>query len=155
QWQELQMAWESIDLLTQAEAVLAMERAMSEKIFADGRQSYSAVSSVAMFGSGSSTTGLAELAELSKDLLDNPQDARRNMAERSLGYWFWKYWQSYDDELAKAQAMQAAIETVRKIRREHRLQPALTNLDQTTALLAQQHPSAGTWRGYSLLRDPS
>ena len=149
---ELQKMWASVDLLTQAESVLAMERAMGEKVFAEGRQSYAVITS-GSFSAGAKGSGLAELTQMGKDVLDDPKEGLRALARRYPGYWAWRCWQSYEDELANMQIVQAGIEAGRVARKDRALGLALKQLGQTAAAIQNAHPNVGKWLGYSLASD--
>ena len=148
QLKALQATWEPMDFLGQAEAALAMERAQSEKTFAEARDSGNLVR--AFFGTGSGASGLAELAELGKGVLENPQQGLRAIVHRYPGFWAWKWWQSYDDELASDEMTQAALEAVRRARREKMLGPAFDELERAAAKVRQAHPKAGLLLGYGI-----
>lgn len=148
----LQKSWESVDFLAQAESTLAMERAMGAKTFVAGRQSYSVIANGG-FSSGLSGSALAELTQLGKAVLDNPKEGLQSLAHRYPGYWKWKLWQSYDDELASAEAIQASLEAVRTARKGHVFGPALKDLEKRGADIRKSHPLAGQWLGYSIAND--
>jgi hypothetical protein len=154
QLQELQQAWNSMDVLTQAEATLAMERAVHSDLFARGRLSYL---NIAPFftRSGFGSSGLSELAQIGKEVLDNPKEGLNSLARRYPGYWKWKCWQSYDDELADAQTIQAAMEAVRAMREQGAFGPALQAYEQATNAVLAAHPSSGLWMPCSVARDGS
>jgi len=149
QLQELQATWESIDYFSQAESALSMERAMVTKTFDAARESYAAIGSGAFPGTAANSS-LAELAQLGKEVLDNPKEGLSNMARRYPGYWGWKLWQSYDDEIANAQLYQAALEAVRAVREHHALGPALKEFTQSANRIRRSHPRAGAWLGLSI-----
>jgi hypothetical protein len=153
QLQELQRAWASVDVSSQMEAAMAMERALGEKTFAEGRESYAGIASASFYGGGTGASGLAELAQIGKDMLDDPKKGFGNLTRRYPGYWAWKCWQSYDDELANAQTSQAALAAIRSAREQKALGPALAGFEQATEQIQKAHPSAGVWLGYSLARD--
>src|SRR5207249_3455478 len=88
--------------------------------------------------------------QLGKKVLDDPGKGLSAIARRYPGYWGWKCWQSYEDELANMEVLQAGIEAVRKARHEQVLGLALKQFEQSSALLRQAHPGAGKWLGYSL-----
>src|SRR5437867_882644 len=148
---ELQGAWASVDFLSQTEAALAMERAMGEKTFEVGRGSYAMIS--AGFSGASAASSLAELKQLGQDVIDNPKEGLRNMARRYPGYWHWKWWQSYDDELANAEIIQASLEAVRAAKKERFFWPALQELEKSAVRVRKAHPRAGQWLGYSWADD--
>jgi hypothetical protein len=148
QLREVQAAWESVDWLAQAEAALEMERATGEQLFHEARESYSVLASGG-YWTRPNSSGLSELAQMGKETLSDPFQGLSDIARRYPGYWSWKCWQSYEDELAHMEVLQAGIEAVRKARREQVLGPALKQLDQNSALLQQAHPRAGRWLGYS------
>jgi hypothetical protein len=107
---ELQALWEPMEFLSQTEAALEMDRAMSPLEFAEERQSYSRLYAAANYG-GSGKSGLAELRELGQNVLEDPKEGAKAIVRRYPGYWAWKWWQSYDDELADAEALQACLES--------------------------------------------
>src|SRR5262249_22300600 len=76
-------------------------------------------------------------------------EGAKALVRRYPGYWAWKWWQSYDDELADAEALQACLEAVRTARRDHAIAPARRQFDEKAALVGQAHPGAETMRGYS------
>src|ERR1043166_3932837 len=130
------------------EALLEMERATGEQLFHEARESYSVLASGG-YWTRPNSSGLSELAQMGKETLSDPFQGLSDIARRYPGYWSWKCWQSYEDELAHMEVLQAGIEAVRKARREQVLGPALKQLDQNSALLQQAHPRAGRWLGYS------
>src|SRR6266404_4408622 len=145
QLRELQNTWESVDVLSQAESALAMERALSEKTFAKARESFPRTA----FPPRPANTGLAELRELGEGLLEDPKQGIKAILQRYPGYWAWKWWHSYDDELASAEAVQAGLEAVRRARKEHANAPAHKQFDNEVALVKQAHAGADTWLGIS------
>jgi hypothetical protein len=147
QLKALQTSWETIDWLSQAESALAMERASLAKAYAQARGSASVAQ--AMFASGSSTSGLSELAELGKEVLQHPQAGLRSFMKRYPVYWAWRWWQSYDDELADAETTQAALDAVRQAKREKVPGPACKGFDEASTRIRQAHPKAGAYFGYS------
>ncbi|HWX20368.1 MAG TPA: hypothetical protein VN578_10760 [Candidatus Binatia bacterium] len=98
-------------------------------------------------GTGGGGSALSELAELGKGVLENPRAGLKAIVYRYPGYWAWKWWQSYDDELANAQMVQASLEAARKARQEKALGRAFQQLDCEAAKLRQAHPRAGMWFG--------
>ena len=149
QLRQVQAAWESLDLLTHMEAAFAMTRAVEAEGLAAWRESYSNLQG-GPFGSGVGSSGMAELAQLTKDVFNDPQEGIKALAQRYPGYWCWRYWQSYDEELASAQTIQAALDAVRKTRKEHALAPAREQFDRAEAHVQQVHPPARNWVGYSV-----
>ncbi len=145
----VQTSWESMDLMTQAESVLAMARAVDGTGFAAWRKSYPALAASGL-GGGTAGSGLAELAQLGKDVIDDPKQGLKALVTRYPGYWAWKGWQSYDEELAAAQVIQAALETVRAARQGEALGEALRQFDQRVAKVRQELPMAQNWFGYSM-----
>jgi hypothetical protein len=150
QLQQLQMAWDAIDLLTQMESVLAMERAISQQVFAEARGSQTAYGAANNAGGDSALT---ELSDMARKLVNEPGDALKNMVHRYPRYWAWKYWHSYEDELVGMLLVQAGIDAVRKARKEQALGPALKQFSQEDARLRRTYPKAGHWFGYSLLTE--
>jgi hypothetical protein len=150
--QELQTAWASVDFLTQTESALAMERAMGEKVFGEARRSFAVIAGGG-FSAGTVSSGFTELTQIGKAMLDDPKGGLAALARRYPGYWAWKGWQSYEDELANMQIIQAGIEATRTARKTKALGPALKQFDQTATALRQAHLSVGKWLGYSLMDD--
>ncbi len=147
QLQALQSRWEAIDFLAQAAAALAMERVTAEDTYANARASYDFVSSWSP--TGGSSSALSELAQMGKDVLDNPEEGLKAALHRYPGYWGWRWWQSYTDELANAEVNQVAIETVRRVQREKCWCPALKEMDAGIAAVKAKYPRAGQWLGFS------
>ncbi len=141
----LQADWEGVDVLPQFEAALAMERAMTGPAFAECRKSPRAV--LAMTRPGGASSGLAELAELGKAVLDHPGEGLKEIARRYPGYWAWKGWWSYEDELVQLQFLQADLAAVREVKNEKCFAPALTRCDQAHEAIRKAHPKAGSWLG--------
>jgi len=146
QLRELQSAWESVDFAEQTEAVLAMERVSDTLTFSHWRESYPSPSELGL--ADSSKSGLAELRELGQNVLEDPKEGAKALWHRYPGYWTWKWWQSYDDELVSAETVQACLETVRAARKDHPIAPVQKQLAQQAALINQAHPGAGTWLGF-------
>jgi hypothetical protein len=144
QLSDLQAAWESVDLLGQAESVFAMERPFVELSLADGRRSYSAVGS--LFGAAG-PTGFRELAEMGKELLEHPKNGLREFAHRYPGYWAWRWWQSYDDELVSLESLQAGIEAVQVARQQNGFAPATKQLQRKLESIHRAHAVANRWLG--------
>lgn len=149
QLQQVQATWESVDLLTQAEAAFAMSRAVEESGLAAWRESYPNLQG-GPFATGGGGSGLAELAQLSKDVLNDPKEGIKALAQRYPGYWCWRYWQSYDEELASAETIQAALDAVRKARKDHALAPAREQFDREDTRVQRLYPPAANWLGYSV-----
>ncbi|HEY5913129.1 MAG TPA: hypothetical protein VJA21_21270 [Verrucomicrobiae bacterium] len=137
----LQDRWQELDLLSQAEAVLACERLFIEKTFDAGRGSFSAVN----FQPGGSASGLAELAQVGKEIVDNPAAGVKSAVHRYPGYWAWKYWQSYDDEIAYGEILQAAIAAVRRAKTAGSPAIAVSDFNASAAAVSAAHPSAFKW----------
>lgn len=139
QLQLLQTAWQNLDFYTQAEGALSMERITAEQYVQQARQSASVARS--LFAAGSSpNSALAELAELGKGVLENPHEGLRALLNRYPGLWIWRYWGSYDDELAAAEVTQAGIECVRQARAHEPLALALKGFVNKCARV---HPDSG------------
>ena len=144
---ELQRLWEALDLVAQAEPVLEMERAFSPTAFDHARQSYSVLSGSS---AGLLSSGMPDLVQLGKEAFENPQGALRGFLHRYPGYCGWKFWQSYDDELASAKAAQAGLEAVRLARRTGVLGPAIRQFERSVAEIREAHPRAGIYSGLTL-----
>ncbi len=147
---QLQTGWESVDFLTPAEAALSMERVMAGHTIAEMRTSpQSAMATFNPMG-GTATSGLAELMELGQGVLQDPAKGMKELFRRYPGYWAWKWWWSYADELAQMKFQQADLVAVREARTERSFGPALARCDQTMAAIRKQHPKAGAWIDYDL-----
>jgi hypothetical protein len=148
----LQADWEAVDFLTQAEAALAMERAMSEKYLADLRASpRSLLAAMNPMGGGVSPgSGLDELMELGKGVLDDPRQGLKELLHRYPGYWGWKWWWSYDDELAQMQYVQADLIALRELRKEKCFAPALQRCEQANEAIRKARPKARAWFDFGL-----
>jgi len=103
----LQKQWETLDYSGQIEAALAMELALQRELIAQMRDSRQ--TAVAMVGQPQTSTILHELKELGETAIHDPGTALKELLARYPGYWRWKWWRSYQDELALMRAAQAAI----------------------------------------------
>jgi hypothetical protein len=139
QLMDLQGAWQSVEFWSQAEAALAMERPFSEHGFAAGRQSYSAINL------GPSSSGFSELTQMGKEVLDNPTEGFRTFLHRYPGYWGWKFWQSYNDELQSFEAVQAGLEAIRSTKRENVAGMVFMEFQQKTARVPEARQKTSRW----------
>jgi hypothetical protein len=144
--ERLQNLWQSVDFVSQAASALAMEGAFLEGNFTAGRESYTGVG---LFGGGSSGSGLAELAQMGKDVLDDPGEGIKSVLHRYPAYWGWKYWQSYKDELASAEAIQAALEQLRRAKTGCPFGVVMADFETRLAAVRNRYPSAGAFIGYA------
>ena len=147
QLKTLQTSWEEIDWLSQAESALAMERASLAKAYAQARASAAVAQS--MFMGAGARSSLSELAELGKEVLQHPQAGLRSFMRQYPAYWAWRWWQSYDDELADAESTQAALEAVRQAKREKVPGSAFKGFNKAAIRIHQAHPKAGSYFGYA------
>jgi hypothetical protein len=145
QLQTLQALWQQVDLLTQAEAALAMERLFSEDMFSAGRQSFAGVN----FQPGGTPSGLAELTEIGKQVIEDPPEGFKAALHRYPGYWAWKYWQSYEDEMLNDLVYQAGIEAARRAKAFGSINVAIDDLAGTLDHLRTRYKAGGRWLGYS------
>ncbi|MDB6026585.1 MAG: hypothetical protein JWM68_2808 [Verrucomicrobiales bacterium] len=101
QLQQLQLAWEQLQLMPDADAAMAMERAMGLSELEYARKSYNHLQSVIMGSSGAAFGGgLNEFVELGKSIMQDPIDGLKAMGSRYPGYWLWCWSWTYDDERA-------------------------------------------------------
>jgi hypothetical protein len=145
----IQMCWQRVDFLSQAENALAMERAMAARTYVQGRKSYTFIAKGG-FTTTPPSTGLAELTQLGKDVLDNPKDGLASIAHRYPGYWHWRWWQSYEDELANAEIIQANLDGIRQARGGQALGPLSKQIIESSEQIHNRHPSAGRWLGFTM-----
>ncbi|MDW8310702.1 MAG: hypothetical protein RMK20_15115 [Verrucomicrobiales bacterium] len=140
----LQADWEAVDFGDQIEAAIRMERAMIRNTLAEMRTSrQSLVRAAAQLQPPASA--LDELKELARTALRDPGQGIREVAIRYPAYWAWRWWWSYEDELAALQSAQAALLAIRTARRDGHFACALTELDAAIKQLRQRHPKAGRW----------
>jgi hypothetical protein len=128
QLSDIQKAWESVDLLGQAEAVLVMERPFVELNLADWRRQSYAVIVTSSWGY-------------------HPMHGLKKLFHRYPGSWAWRWWQSYDDELVSLETLQAGIEAAHAAR-QNRFVPALQQFDQKIESIQRAHPAADRWLGF-------
>ena len=86
---------------------------------------------------------------MGKDVLDNPEEGLKAALHRYPGYWGWRWWQSYTDELASAELDQAGIEAVRRVQRDKCWGPAIKEMETRVAALGAKYPRNGSWLGFS------
>ncbi len=145
QLKSLQEQWQQLDLLTQAEAVLRTERLSLAKTFEAGRHSFSAVN----FQPGAGGSGFSELAQVGKEIVNDPGKGFAAALHRYPGYWGWRYWQSYEDEIAHGKIIQAAIDAVRHARTTGIPAAAISDFEASAARVSAAYPSAFKWMEYS------
>ena len=148
QWAQLQREWERLHFARQTEAAFAMERAMGELTFRELREKYQDFSN---FGTAGANTGLAELAAIGVEIMQDPMAGLRQFAHRYPGYWAWVWWGSYEDELLYAKTTQTAIEAARASAVERTLRATGKPFQERLALVRKQHPKAGRWLGEDLM----
>jgi hypothetical protein len=142
----LQSIWEHMDFFAQGEGALAMERASAQLSLEQARNSPGLARN--LFSSGGPNSALNELSELGKGVLENPHEGIRNILKRYPGFWMWRWWGSYEDELAQAQIAQAAIEALRRAHNRQALGPALDGFGMAAARIQAAHPKAGMCLGF-------
>jgi hypothetical protein len=143
----LQKQWETLDYSGQIEAALAMELALQRELIAQMRDSRQ--TAVAMVGQPQTSTILHELKELGETAIHDPGTALKELLARYPGYWRWKWWRSYQDELALMRAAQAAIAAVRQAREEGCFGTALARLEEKTGPFPDEPLGSGFWSGWS------
>ncbi len=119
-WSEAQLAdlqnlWAGIDLIEELPRCFAMERAMIAPQFARLRESRAEYQS--LFLGGTNLPSLADFAEDSRAAL-------RQLRGQTAGYWAWKWYGSYREELLTLQAWQIGLEAVRRIQTTKVFRPA-------------------------------
>jgi hypothetical protein len=135
---KLQVAWEEVDFWRQAEAALAMERAMRGQWFEESRQSGSSDPS-APKSPGGGNAALTELSEMGKQLFEDPNAAVREVVLRYPRFWAWKHWFSYDEELVGMQFVQAGIEAARSNAQSNCSGAALKNFHAAADRITAEH----------------
>jgi hypothetical protein len=112
------------------DTAFGMERAFTAMAIAELRKSQK---EWAQLSSGAVTAGSGGRASTLGDLLDEPTETVQEWTRQYFGYWPWRWWDSYEEELFSAQACQASIEASRRLRseksyRDLRLSDTITNL---------------------------
>lgn len=139
----LQQQWQGLDFLSQAESALTGERLSVARTFETARRSFAAVRP------GNTGSGFAEMAQVGKEIVNDPGEGFKSALHRYPGYWGWKYWQSYDDEIAHGEITQAAIDALRNARTAGIPALAVSNFEASAARLSLTHRSAFKWLDYS------
>jgi hypothetical protein len=145
----IQSSWEGMDFLAEAEAVVAMDRALGRIGFAHARDSYDGFSAGGWSMGGSTNSRLSELRQLGEDTLEDPKEGIKNLLRRYPKYWYWSYWQSYEDELVSAEVSQACLDAFRQARKDGALGPSFKKFGQDLAHIAKENPNVGNWSGGS------
>jgi hypothetical protein len=141
---ELQAAWESFDLLDTLEAVMAMERAIGEKVFADVREKSTLFLDTVSMQTPSSPSGSVfdDLAEVGQKFAEDPGGSLAELRDRTTRYWAWRWWYSYHEELMHMRQWGAGIEAAKQMKATRSLQPAARQLEEALAALAKREGTA-------------
>lgn len=154
----LQAEWEAVDFSGQIEGAIRMERAMLRDTLAEMRSSrQSAVRAATQLQP--TTTALDELKELAKTAIQDPAQGLREISIRYPAYRAWRWWWSYEDELALMRSYQTTIAATRQAREDKSFQRALARWEEEIARLRSEYPSTGNWFAFnpfeSLVQIPS
>jgi hypothetical protein len=141
-WSEAQLAawqktWSAIDLFEPMEAALSMEIALTGPIFDQLRQSRVRFGAVIGWRDSAGPNSEGELV-----LLGELREALLKLHARTLGYWSWKWWNSYAEELCAIQMWYAGVLAVRRARAEQAWQPARQQLEDTLKQVAHSFAKA-------------
>jgi hypothetical protein len=109
-----------------------------------GRESFASLQCQGGGPGGTPVSGLSEMVQLGKDVLDSPREGFKSLIERYPGYWMWNYWGSYKDELLTAQLAQGAREAIRESDKQHIIGLALNS---ETMRLMREHEEDEGWSG--------
>ncbi len=134
---ELQKSWEAVDYMEGTEAALSMEQVMMSQGMEELRSSYSNFTSMGSLSAGG--PGGSSTAGNLGQILADPGKGFNALMERFPGYWGWKYWISYDEELYALQNLQATLDAARQARKEGAYVPALEGLNKAVAVNQQLH----------------
>lgn len=135
---ELQKSWEAVDYWEGTESALSMSQVMMSQGFEEFRDSYTNYYTGARTvysGAWGSSTPINNLGQV----LANPKEGFSEFMDRYPGYWGWKYWVSYDEELYALQNLQASLDAVRQTRREGGFVPALEKLNKAREAIRRLH----------------
>ena len=106
QLSELQQLWGAMDFLADIEMAFEMERAFTRMAIADLRLSQKHWID---WSSGVMSGGTGGRASTLGDLMDEPAETVQQWGREYLGYWPWRWWDSYEEELYGVKACQGAI----------------------------------------------
>lgn len=123
QLKELQSIWSSMDLLSQLEPSLEMERAFFLALYPGCRASLDRLDSA--LSGGAAAAGI-DWSDLGEQMLTNPGEAFDVIMERLPRRWIWKWWDSYWDEIWMVRRHQLHLQAVRRAKG----QPAFVPLEQ-------------------------
>ncbi|HZV36184.1 MAG TPA: hypothetical protein VFB72_16530 [Verrucomicrobiae bacterium] len=145
---ELQSSWESIDPMSAAQSSLEMERHTMTDMFKAMRENDPRNTSN---GPGPPVKQPGVIDQVGEALADPHKAADAAMDEGR--FWLWKWQWSYEEELCTMQMLQAAIDSVRQMKREGAFVPALKGFDAATGKLFKSHANAS--RRFMLTSGPS
>jgi hypothetical protein len=135
---ELQAAWDSFDLLDGLEPAMAMEPAMGETSFQELRESRGLfadnISAQSSFVSGNL---FDDLAEAGQKLAEDPGGIVEALHDRFTRYWAWRWWYSYDEELANMRQWRAGMGAALRMKSTRCFLPARRQLEDTLASLGK------------------
>lgn len=135
---ELQSAWESIDPMSAAQSSLEMERFIMTDMFKGMRANDPRYTSSAPGPPPANQPGFMD--EVGQALADPGKAADAAMDQGR--FWLWKWQWSYEEELVTMQMLQAAIHSVREMKRSGAFVPALNGFDAASGKLFKSHVNA-------------
>ena len=134
---ELQQLWAAADFLAGTDTVFGMERAFTRMAINDLRASQKEWVNLS---SGVVTAGTGGRASTLGDLIDEPGETVQEWGRRYLGYWPWRWWDSYEEELYGAKVCQSGIEASKVLQSQRSYRAA--DLSGTRTNLNQAFPHA-------------
>jgi hypothetical protein len=134
---ELQELWAGADFLDGIDVSFGMERAFTRLAIEQLRVSQKEWQ---QYQSGVVTGGSGGRASTLGDLIDEPSETVKEWTREHFGYWPWRWWDSYEEELFGARACQVGMEAAKTLRAERSYRSL--HLAKKMADLERAHPHA-------------
>jgi len=83
-------------------------------------------------------------ASVTGDLMEDSKHVVHQLTRRYLGYWPWRWWDSYEEELFLDRTWQAGVDTARKLQRHEPYVSARRLTEESTRALKVAFPNAST-----------
>lgn len=116
QLSQLQDEWMKLEVASGLEAAVAMERGIVFELIDEARASRKVVDDLEQILNGAG-----------RPLPINSQPRWRILARRHIGYWTWREWRSYDEQIYLGQFWQVLLDALRQARTDKSYAAALTS----------------------------
>lgn len=110
--QRIQTNWMATEFLISANEAILSTRARCDEMYEAARESTSIAQRPRR---GMRRTGWAEFQEIVDEPAESVRETLRRLAYRYPGYYFWKWWWSYDDQIYQYKHLNSGLDAVRTL----------------------------------------